>query len=83
MTALTNEDLLEIYAAASSMEAERLVLLLGEDGIEAMARATTMSSFPTPGQYLILVKGSDREKALKTITDARREGAISDRGELL
>ncbi len=83
MSALHNEDILEIYAAASAVEAERLVLLLEEDGIEALARATTMSSFPAGGQHLVLVKASDREKALKTIADARREGAVSDRGEVL
>jgi hypothetical protein len=83
MSVVSDEDLLEIYAAASSMEAERLVLMLGEDGVEALSRATTASSFPTGGQYLILVKASDREKAVKTIGDARREGAITDRGEML
>ena len=82
-TTVTNEDLLEIYAASSSLEAERLVLLLGEDGVEALARATTGSSFPSASQHLILVKSSDRAQALKTINDARREGAISVRGELL
>ena len=83
MTTLDNEDLLEIYAAATSIEAERLVMLLSEDGIEALARATTISSFPAGGQHLILVKGSDREKATKTIADARREGVVSSQGEML
>ena len=83
MTPLDREDLLEIYAAASAIEAERLILLLEEDGIDGIARATTMSSFPTAGQHLILVRAGDAEKAKVTIGDARREGVISENGEWL
>lgn len=81
--ALDHEDLVEIYAAATSIEAERLVLMLEEDGVEALARATTISSFPTAGQHLILVRAGDREKALVTIRDARREGVVSEGGAWL
>jgi hypothetical protein len=81
--ALDHEDLVELYAAASSIEAERLVMLLGEDGVEAIARATTISSFPTSSQHLILVRAGDREAAKKTIEDARREGVVSDGGDWL
>ena len=83
MTALDQEDLIELYAAATQMEAERLVMMLGEDGVEAIARATTISSFPTAGQHLVLVRQSDTDKARKTITDARNEGVVSQNGELL
>jgi hypothetical protein len=80
-----NEDVLEIYAAASALEADRLVLMLTEDGIEAMARATTMSSFPASAtsQHLVLVRAADKEKALATIEAARREGAVTMGGEVL
>ena len=81
--ALDHEDLVEIYAAASSIEAERLVLMLEEDGVEALARATTSSSFPTAAQHLILVRAGDRDKALITIGDARREAVISEGGSWL
>jgi len=77
---LDAEDLIELYVAPSQLEADRLVLMLGEDGVEAIPRATTMTSFPTAGSYLILVKFSDLATAKKTINDARREGAISDAG---
>jgi hypothetical protein len=80
---ITNEDLVELYAAASAIEAERLVLLLNEDGVEALARETTASSFPTSGMHLIMVRTSDREKAHATIALARSEGAVTDRGEWL
>lgn len=81
--ALDREDLIELYAPASQVEAERIVLLLEEDGVEGLARATSSSSFPTASQHLILVRAGDREKARKTIDDARREGVITDGGEWL
>lgn len=83
MSIQNDDDLLEIYAAASEVEAQRLVLLLQEDGVEATVRATTSSSFPTGGQYLILVATSDQHTARTTIANARREGAVSDHGEML
>lgn len=75
------EDLIELYAATNQLEADRLVLLLAEDGIEAIPRATTMTSFPTSGAWLILVAESAVDAARKIISNARLEGAISDRGE--
>jgi|GEM_PF-1500191 len=75
------EDLIELYAATNQLEADRLVLLLAEDGIEAIPRATTMTSFPTSGAWLILVAESAAEAARAVITSARLAGAISDLGE--
>ena len=83
MTDLSAEDLVELYAPANAIEADRLVLLLADDGVEAIARATTMSSFPTSAQHLLLVRGADRQRARATIENARREGAISDGGDWL
>jgi hypothetical protein len=79
------EDLVEVYAAANAVEADRLVLLLEEDGVEAIARETTMSSFPSPAEahYLILVRDGSKAKAKEIIEAARREGAISTDGEHL
>ncbi len=74
------DEIIELYVAPSQLEADRLVLLLEEDGVTAMARATTMASFPTSGSYLILVKNTDLATAKKTISDARAGGAISDAG---
>lgn len=83
MTTFDADDLIELYAAQGAIEADRIVLLLAEDGVEALARATTVSSFPTAAQHLILVRGADRERARATIENARREGAISHGGEWL
>ena len=76
-------DLLEVYSAPNQLEADRLVLMLAEDGVEAITRATTMSSFPVTGSVLLVVPADDAEKARKIIGNARREGAVTDRGELL
>ncbi len=83
MTALDREDLVEIYAAASQLEAERLVIMLREDGVEAIARDTASSSFPTEGQHLILVRQGDHAKALQTIGAARNEAVVTTGGEAL
>jgi hypothetical protein len=79
------EDLVELYAAATRVEADRLQLLFDEDGVEALLRETTMSSFPSPaeGHYLVLVRGSDKERARAIIEAAIRDGAISEGGRLL
>jgi hypothetical protein len=83
MNDLSVEDLVELYAPANAIEADRIVMMLADDGIEAIARATTISSFPTSGQHLVLVRAADRQVARATIENARRESAISDGGEWL
>jgi hypothetical protein len=79
------EDLIEIYGAATSVEADRIVLLLEEDGIEALARATTGSSFPSPAEasYLVCVREPMRDRARAVIEAARHDGAISENGAFL
>jgi hypothetical protein len=79
------EDLVELYAAATRVEADRIVLLLEEDGVEAISRETTMTSFPSPAEahVLVLVRSNDREKARTLIEAAVREGAVSEGGQLL
>jgi hypothetical protein len=77
---LEAEDLIELYAAPNQLEADRLVLLLAEDGIEAIPRATTMTSFPTSGTWLNVVAASAVTDARRIITTARAEGVISTGG---
>lgn len=79
------EDLVEIYAAATAVEADRIVLLLEEDGVEAIARETTASSFPAPSDnsHLILVREGSRKQAHDLLEAARRDGAISEDGAFL
>ena len=80
------EDIIEIYGAATSVEADRIVLFLDEEGIEAIARAASMSSsFPSPveAHFLICVREPQRAKAKELIDAARRDGAISEDGAFL
>lgn len=76
------DELVEVYGAASSVEADRIVLLLEEEEIDAIVRATTASSFPSPAaaHHLVCVRGSDQERARHLIEAARRDGAISEDG---
>lgn len=85
LTKLDAQDLIEIYGAKNVMEADRLVLLLEEDGIEAIQRATTMSSFPTASEahYLVCVREEQRARAVELIEAARRDGAVSTDGAFL
>lgn len=79
------EDLVEIYAAATALEADRIVLLLDEEGIEAIARETTTTSFPAPAEdsHLILVREAQRAQARSVIEAARGDSAIGDTGAFL
>jgi hypothetical protein len=78
------EDLVELYAAATRIEADRLALLLEEDEIESIVRETTMSSFPSPaeGHFLLLVRSGDKARARTLIEAAVRDGAVSTGGRL-
>ena len=81
MTTLDTEELIELYAATSHEEGDRIVQLLEQDGIEALARDVGSSSFPTTSPVLILVPAHNVDVARGTIENARREGAITDGGE--
>ncbi|HEY1098442.1 MAG TPA: hypothetical protein VGF99_05925 [Myxococcota bacterium] len=77
----TSEHLIELYAAPGRIEADRLVLLLQEDGVEVITRPTTSSMFPVEGPMLLLVPEHDVARARSTIENARREGAVGYEGE--
>lgn len=81
MTNLDTEELIELYAAPEQLEADRIIQMLAEDGVEALARVTASSTFPVEGAVFVLVAAHDVDKARATIENARREGAISDGGE--
>jgi hypothetical protein len=78
------DDLVEIYAAATRVEGDRLTLLLEEVGIDAIVRETTVTTFPSPVEdhVLLLVKASDRDRARTLIAAAIQDGAVSEQGRL-
>jgi hypothetical protein len=83
--ALDATDMIELYAASSAMEAERIVLILEDEGVEALARALSASSFPADvsSQHLIVVQAPDRDKAKEAIAKARADGVITVTGDFL
>ncbi len=85
LTHLDAQDLIEIYGAKNLLEADRLVSILGDDGIEAIHRETTMSSFPSAAEahYLVCVRADDRARAVELVEAARVDGAISTDGAFL
>ena len=82
---LTGHDLIEFYAAASPIEADRVVLLLAEEEIEATVRETSIPVFPTSGtsRYLVTVFHQDKEKANDLIKQAISDNILSSQGSLL
>jgi hypothetical protein len=79
---LDGEDLVELYAAKNAIEADRVVRILEDDGVEALYRETTMSSFPDPAEahYLVMVRGDQATQARDLIASARTDGVISADG---
>jgi len=67
-----DEDIVELYAAGSSVEADRIVLLLDEEGIEAQRRETSVPVFPaiSNARHLITVLAHDKDRATEVIKRA-------------
>ena len=80
-----DEDIVEIYAAGSSVEADRIILLLGENDIEGHCRETSVPVFPGAGshRYLITVLAHSRQKAVDEIKQAIADQILPDDGTWL
>lgn len=67
-----DEDIVEIYAAGSSVEADRILLLLGEIDVEGHRRETSVPMVPGAGshRHLITVLAHDKAKAVEAIKQA-------------
>lgn len=81
-----DEDLVAIYAATNAMEADRIVLMLKDEGIEhVLKQESSISEIPTVGtqSFLIAVLESDREKAQSVIRQAIEDGVLPKGGTLL
>ena len=81
----TDMEIAEAYAAESELEAERIVLLLGDEGIEAFKREVSVSVIPTVAglRFLVLVFAENLESTNKILTQAREDGILSDTGAFL
>lgn len=81
---LTDEDIVEIYAAGSDVEADRIVLLLEEQGVEAQRRETSVPVFPgATHRHLITVFAHERDKSLAAIRQAIEDNILPADGTFL
>jgi len=80
-----DEDIVEFYAAGSEVEADRIVLLLGDDGIEAHRRETSVPLVPSDGssRHLITVFESDVERARALVKQAIADDVLPSSGMFL
>lgn len=75
-----------LYHAAHAVEAERIVSLLCEQGIQADYRQQQLPQLPgvaTVGQHRISAAPSDHERASRIIDNAREDGIISRQGQFV
>lgn len=84
-SSLDNIDLVDVYAAASAVGAERVVLILREEGVEAESRESSVAGFPAAGtaRYLIVVPGHQRAQAVDVVRQAIQDEILPGEGTLL
>jgi hypothetical protein len=82
---LDDESLVEVYAAASEVDARRMVLVLLDEGIEAQTREMSVPEFPTAGtaRHLITVFQKDLNMAKNIIAKAVEDEIIAPTGAFL
>ena len=73
------------YAAGNDLEARRIVAILQDENIEAMARETTNSVFPGAAgmRFLILVPSEKRQSCAQMIQQAINDEVISNEGSYI
>lgn len=87
---MANDDLTEvaissIYAASSAIEANRIVMLLADEGMTAHQQETSVSAFPSDSGHRFLVTCFEdlSEKARSVIKAAIDDEVISQNGTFL
>jgi hypothetical protein len=78
-------DLLDVYAASSQIAAERIVLMLQDQGLQAECRESSVSGFPSVGtaRFLIVMPANQGERAKSLIEEAIRDEVIPGEGTFL
>ena len=77
--------LVEVYAAASEMGADRVVLMLEDDGIVAQKRESSVAGFPAAStqRHLVIVSAQDKERAQALIRRAIDDEVLPGDGSFL
>ncbi len=73
------------YAASSDLEARRIVAILQEENIDAMARETTNAVFPGAAgmRFLVLVPSEKRQECAQMVQQAINDEVLSSEGSYL
>lgn len=79
------DEMLDVYSVFNPVEADRLVEVLVEGGVEAMVRDRASSAFPTPGvgttgEQIIAVPVRLQDKAREIVKSAIADEVISSEG---
>jgi hypothetical protein len=82
---LDSMNMVDVYAAGSPMEADRISALLADEGIEPMTREVSVSEFPSTAtqRFLILTAEGDKERAQALIRQAIADGVLPSDGSFL
>ncbi|MCP4502828.1 MAG: hypothetical protein GY822_23050 [Deltaproteobacteria bacterium] len=82
---LTNVEITTIYAASSAIEADRIVLLLEEEGLKANQQESSVSGIPTDSghRFLVTCFSNLSEQARDVIKAAIGDEVISSNGSFL
>ena len=82
---LTDVDITVIFAASSGIEADRIVLLLREQGVTANQQESSVSAIPTDTghRFFVTCFANVAEKAREIIKQAVADEVISSNGSFL
>lgn len=82
---LADASFVAFYAASNDLEARRIVAILRDESIEAMARETTSSVFPGASglRFLVLVPSEKRTACAQMIQQAINDEVLSDAGSYI
>ena len=77
--------LINIYAAANVLEAQRIVGDLEQEGITAAFLENQISQYPGVGDihFIITVDPKQKDRAIQLLTKARQNGLVSTSGTFL
>lgn len=82
---LTDVDITAIYAASSAIEADRIVLLLQEEGVQANQQESSVSAIPTDTghRFFVTCFANVADKARDVIKQAITDEVISSNGSFM
>ena len=82
---LTDMNLVEIYAASTDLEADRVVMLLGDEEIEAYKREQSVTAIPVEAghRFIIVVFEDHKDRALEVLEQARKDEVLPAGGTFL